>query len=34
VDLAAKLPASVREGVIREAKAMMVTHYGAHDRAK
>jgi len=34
VDLAAKLPASIRESVIREAKAMMVTHYGAHDRAR
>ncbi len=34
VDLAAKLPAPVRESVIREAKRMLVTHYEAYDRAK
>lgn len=34
VNLAAGLPAPVRDSVIREAKAMLVTHYEAYDRAK
>jgi len=34
VDLASKLPAPFREGVIREARAMMVTHYREYDGAR
>ncbi len=34
VDLAAKLPAEVRESVISEAKGMMVAHYEEYDRAR
>lgn len=34
VHLASRLPVPFREGVIREARAMLVTHYGAYDRAR
>ena len=34
VDLACTLPTAFREAVIREAREMMVAHYGEYDRAR
>lgn len=34
VELAARVPSPHREAVLREAKAMLVAHFGAHDTAR